>query len=192
MDPADDNRLILKRAVCQQDRDALALLHIKYYEKLKHYIAYHINFIEDAEDLAQDVFVELCRGKVPYDGNGNVKRYLYGIARNTIHRYNRRRRKSPRTISIDWTSNLGCNYDIQQPLSATEQISSQKIKRLIEDFEAQLSPKAYEAIRLRYIEGLCPKEAAQKAVCSMKAFYSRLERAMQRLRKIKRQTGQAD
>jgi len=190
MDAADDKRLVLKRAVHQQDREALALLHIQYYAEVKHYITYHIDFIEDAEDLAQDVFVELCNNKGHYDGRTNAQAYLFGIARNIIHRYYRRKRRFPKTISIDWTTDLDVDHGIQHSPDAAGQISSQKMKELIEDLKARLSPKSYEALKLRHIEGLCPKEAAPKAECSLKAFYARLERAMKKLRKIKREIRQ--
>lgn len=190
MDSADDNRLILKQAVYQQDREALALLYDKYYAHVKHYIARRIDSNENAEDLAQDVFVELCKNKDHYDGRGDVKWYLFGIARNMIRRYHRRKRRLPRIISIDRISEFGLDCVIRQPLNQAGQILSQNLKKLIEDSKSQLPPKAYEAIKLRYINGLCPKEAAYKTECSIKAFYARLERAMKRLRKIQRQRGQ--
>jgi len=50
--------------------------------------------------------------------------------------------------------------------------------------ETELSPKAREAVRLRFVEGLSLKEAAAKAGCSIGAFYARLERALKTLREI--------
>jgi predicted DNA-binding protein (UPF0251 family) len=46
-----------------------------------------------------------------------------------------------------------------------------------------LTPKAREAVRLRFVEGLGPKEAAKKAGCSISALYKRLERAEKAIRK---------
>ena len=190
MDAADDKRLVLKRAVHQQDREALALLHIQYYDEVKHYITYHIYFIEDAEDLAQDVFVELCNSKGHYDGRTDAQAYLFGVARNIIHRYYRQKRRFPKTISTDWSTGLDVDCGIQHSPDAAGQISSQKMKELIEALKARLSPKSYEALELRHIEGLCPKEAAHKAECSLKTFYARLERAVKKLRKIRREMRQ--
>lgn len=73
--------LILKRAVYQQDRKAEEVLHAKYYPHMKRYIASRINSIADAEDLAQDVFVELCKGNGRYDGRRYVEGFLFGIAK---------------------------------------------------------------------------------------------------------------
>jgi len=190
MDAADDKRLVLKRAIHQQDREALALLHIQYYDEVRHYITYHVDFIEDAEDLAQDVFVELCNNKGHYDGRSDAQAYLFGIARNIIRRYNRRKWKFPKTISTNRSTGLDVDCGIQHSPDASGQISSQKMEELIEDLKARLSPKSYEALKLRHIEGLCPKVAAHKAECSLKAFYARLERAMKKLQKIRREIRQ--
>jgi RNA polymerase sigma factor (sigma-70 family) len=46
----------------------------------------------------------------------------------------------------------------------------------------QLSSEERQAFRLRFIEGLSPKEAAKKVGCSISAFYRRLEKAEKVLR----------
>jgi len=79
-----DEKLVLKRAICQQDRTALAFLHTKYYSRMMHYIASHVNSVQDAEDLTQDVFIELCKGNGSFNGCENAEKYLFGIARNII------------------------------------------------------------------------------------------------------------
>ncbi len=59
-----------------------------------------------------------------------------------------------------------------------------QFNRIARAMETSLPPKAREAVRLRFIEGLSLREAAAKAGCSIGAFYARLERAIKTLRKI--------
>ena len=180
-----DESLILKRAVHQQDREAVAVLHAKYYLQVKRYIASCIGSFADAEDLAQDVFVELCRSNGQYDGRGNVEGYLFGMARNTIRRYHRERTNSVETIPIDSISDVAADYDIRRRGESPGQISEQGFERAIEDVTAKLSPKARQALKLRFIDGLGTKEAAKKAGCCIDTFYKRLQRAAKTLQDIR-------
>jgi RNA polymerase sigma-70 factor (ECF subfamily) len=177
--------LILKRAVYQQDRKAVKVLHAKYYLHMKCYIASRINSIADAEDLAQDVFVELCKGNGRYDGCRNVERYLFGIARNAIRRYYRERTGLVKTIPIEPINGVGPGCDIRQNEYPERQIAAQELKKAIEDLIAQLPPKAREAVRLRFFEGLSSKEAAKRAECSIHVFGQRVCNAIKALRKLK-------
>lgn len=55
-----DDRLLLMRAVIHQDRRSIASLYLKYSPRLRFYITAYVSSDEDAEDLAQDVFLQLC------------------------------------------------------------------------------------------------------------------------------------
>lgn len=127
-----DERLILKRAVCEQNKKALTILYAKYYHQVKRYIASHVGCVEDVEDLAQDVFVELSKGKGHYDGRGSAIGYLLGIVKNIIHRYYRRKTHSVRTIPIVSIDKVGHSYHNQQCLDPVRQISAQELKTAID------------------------------------------------------------
>lgn len=55
----------------------MAVLHAKYYPHVKHYVACRVNGIADLEDLAQDVFVQICKEDKRY-GEATIfpRRYL--------------------------------------------------------------------------------------------------------------------
>ena len=180
-------RILLKRAIYQRDKKAVEVLHTRHYQSILGFIADQVDFSVDAEDLAQNVFVELCKGNGCYDGRGNVKEYLFGIARNAIHRYHRERTNSIRTVPIDSIDDIGPSYDIQQQQDPVHQVSAQQLKEAIKDALAKLPPKARETIRLRFIEGLSSKEAAKRAGCSVNAFYKRLHDAVKALKELKSQ-----
>lgn len=180
-----EENILLKRAIYRQDRNALEILHARHYQSILRYIAARVDSGADAEDLAQDVFVELCKGNGYYDGRGNTQEYLFGIARNTIRRYLRSRRNSIRTISIDSIADAGSGCDIQQHQDPVSQISERQFKKAIQYMIAKLPPKAQEAIKLRFINGLGSVEAAEKAMCSGNTFRQRLHVAIKTLRKLR-------
>jgi RNA polymerase sigma-70 factor (ECF subfamily) len=181
-----DERLILRRIVYQQDKKALAILYIKYYPQVKRYITSHVGRVEDAEDLAQEVFIELLKGKGHYNGHGSVKRYLIGMANKFIFHYHERKKRSMKTIPILSIDKIKHVYDNQQSIDPIRKISAKELKKVMEDTTAKLPPKAREAIRLRYYNSLSLKKSAEKANCSVHTFSQRVVDAKKNLRKHKK------
>jgi RNA polymerase sigma-70 factor (ECF subfamily) len=184
--------ILLKRAIYQRDKKAIEVLYSRYYQSILRYIASRVGYGVDIEDLAQDVFIELCKSNGRYDGRGNVERYLFGIARNVIRRYHRERTNSIRTVPIDSIDDIGPSYDIQQQQDLVRQVSAEQLKKAIKDVLAQLPPKAQEAIQLRFFECLNSKEAAKKAGCFAVTFRYRLHMAVKALRKLERVWGESN
>jgi len=168
---------ILERAVSHRDRDAAAILYAKYFVHIKHYIASHIGPVPDVEDLAEEVFVQLCKGTADYHGRGNVEAYLHGIARNVIRRYLGRKAHTIRTIPIDLIEQSAVLSKIEPFPGEAGMLSGRELKKMVRDLKALLPPKAYEAVKVRLVEGLSPKQAARKLGCSVAALRKRLQRA---------------
>lgn len=153
----------------------------KHYPQIKHYIASRINSVADAEDLTQDVFVEFYRS----NDYQNPETYLFGIARNTIHRYHRKKANSLETIPLEFINKVTASYQIRKIQDSLRQILPKERKRIIQHVLGLLPPKAQEAVRLRFVEGLAPKEAAQKARCPVHTFCQRLHDAKNTIQKLK-------
>ncbi|OHB79640.1 MAG: hypothetical protein A2Z25_00500 [Planctomycetes bacterium RBG_16_55_9] len=181
-----DDTLLLMRAACHQDKRALVTLYLKYAPHVKSYIASHISSVADTEDLVQEVFLHVFQGKGHYDSNKGVKPYILGIARNMIRRYRLRMETAHRLMPADSMDDLSLNHHIRERLDPGARIGVDHFKRIVRAMETGLPPKARDAVRLRFIEGLSVKEAAKKAGYSVGAFYARLERAIKALREISR------
>jgi len=177
-------RILLKRAIYEKDREALGRLHSIYYSRIKHYIVSRINSTSKAEDLSQNVFLELCKGNSRYDGQRDPEAYLFGMARNLISHYHRNKRKYLQTVRLEAARNFAISYDVQRYRLP----SSKQLRKDLDEAIKQLPPKAKNAIRARLIEGLSPKDAAQKAGCSIQAFYKRFDAALKALETM-RETG---
>lgn len=176
--------ILLRRAIHDKDREALGRLNILYYPRIKRYIASRVNLTEDAEDLAQRVFLELCMGTSHYDGQRDAEAYLFGVARNIIGHYYRNKKEQPQTVQIDSVCDIVADCDVQQH----RPVSLQELKEFLEDVTGRLPPKAREAARLRLGEGLTTKKAAEKCGCSTEAFYKRFHAALKTL-EVMRETG---
>lgn len=177
-----DERAVLERAVYDQDRNAVAILYAKYHWHIRHYIASHIGPVPDVEDLAQEVFVEICEGTPRYDGRRNVEAYLHGIARRVTRSYLWREAHTIRTIPVGLADELDVLRKSRPPRGEVGMLSEEEFNRVIQDSQALLPSKACEAVKVRFVEGLSAKQAAQKLGCSVDAFRKRLQRAVRTLR----------
>jgi len=169
------NRILRKPAM--REEKALVAFYDEYYPQIKRYIASRINSSTDADDLAQDVFLEFCRSSRCQ----NAEAYLFGIVRKTILTYHRKRKKSVKIIPVDSIDD-GEIPGIEQNQDPTNQISQKELEKLLEDAVEQLPPKAREAVKLRLVEGLEPEAAAKRAGCHVDTFYRRFYEGLKALR----------
>ncbi|UCG49942.1 MAG: sigma-70 family RNA polymerase sigma factor [Phycisphaerales bacterium] len=171
------------------DRKALEALHARHYHATLKYVAARVGYGAHAEDITQDVFVEICRGTSKYNGSTNVQRYLHGVAKNLVRKYRLNRTNSVKIIDPGLLEKLATTTGDNLLSTKVGRMSASQLRALIEERVAQLPPKAREAIKLRFIEGLKSPEAAKKAGCSVKTFYDRVGYGIRAFRKL---NGQSD
>lgn len=87
------DRILLRRAIHDKDREALGRLYTKYYRRIIHFVVSCIDSVEDAEDLTQSVFLGLCKSNDDYKEYRNTEAYLFGIASNLVGQYHRNKAK---------------------------------------------------------------------------------------------------
>jgi RNA polymerase sigma-70 factor (ECF subfamily) len=175
--------VLLKRAILQKDRKALSLLYTRYCAPLKRYIASRVHSSDQAEDLAQKVFVELyTRDHKPHHGWHNAEAYLFGIARNLIREHHRSTKKGPKPLDAPTIEAIAARcHPIHQAAAPGESDDTQD---LILKALSSLTPNARQALKLAIIDDLPPDQAARKARCSVVAFYQRLSRARKALAQL--------
>jgi len=146
----------------------------QYYPGIKRYIASRISNLDDAEDLAQSVFLEFYQSN--HNGE-NPEPYLFGIARNLIAAYYHQKNKQQA---------FPLNSKIADDIAFSEYAGSSRTRALIEEIENAvfgLPPKPREAVELRMMEDLSYTEAALKANCSVDVFYERFYGGVKILKK---------
>ncbi len=133
-----------------------------------------LNYLHDresAEEVAQDVFLQLYRQRERLDGPGHVTAWLRRVSCHRAIDYARSHRHEPR-VSIE---------DIGEPASVTTQddpMLREKLRKLI----LSLSEKARLVMILRYQEDLDPEEIARELEMPVPTVKSHLQRSLALLR----------
>jgi RNA polymerase sigma factor (sigma-70 family) len=157
---------------------SLAALYDEFYPQIRRYIASRTNSSADADDLAQDVFLEFYKSNRHKDAEA----YLFGIARKTVLANHRKRKKSPKIIPVDSIDGIWGTQAAEQSRDPTSEMLQEDLKKMLEAAMEKLPPKALEAVKLRLVQGLAPEAAAKAAGCPIDTFYRRLYEGLKVLR----------
>jgi len=151
------------------------------YQGMVFSIACH--FLNDraaAEDIAQDVFLQLFRTLSRLESEAHVKAWLCKVTGHRCIDCLRRRRDD---LALD---------EIPEPASADQlgdPVLAGRLRRLV----ASLPPRARLVVVLRYQEDFDPEEIARMLGWRLNAVKSLLQRSLKMLNeKLKRTSGEAD
>lgn len=135
------------------DRAAGSALIDRHLGRLRAFFAARCGSGSDADDLAQEVFLAVCRGIGAYDQQLPFTGWLYGIARRKLADFWRRHRPTEAIQLTDEPLELRSPADIQQESENADEAWREVFARLP---EAQAS-----ALWLRVQEGLSVEEIAR-------------------------------
>ena len=176
----DDRSLMLR--VKKGDQAAFRMIVEKYHNSIMNLCHRFIGNQEDAEEIAQDVFIRLLRYADSYEPKAKLTTYLYRIAVNlSINRI--RDNKWKRYIpweSANVHSRMPDNTNCDTPDRLLEQKEKSEAIRSIID---SLPASQRKAVILKRFEGLSYAEIADVMNTSVSAVESLLFRAKQTLRK---------
>jgi len=182
-----DEQLMLRYQ--QGEHRAFELLYTRHKGALYRYFLRHCGSAAAAEELFQDVWVNLIRSRERYQVRAKFTTYLYRMAHNRLVDHYRRHSRNP-GVSFDDHSNPTIeNFaapDREQPEQRlVHNRTIDKLKQLI----AALPPAQREAFLLREEGGLSLDEIAEVTDVGREAAKSRLRYAVARLRKGLVETG---
>jgi RNA polymerase sigma-70 factor, ECF subfamily len=186
MSPAATKRSnfdLVKRAQ-QGDADAFATLFHTHKMRVYSLCLRMTNNAAEAEDLAQDAFLQVFRKLATFRGDSALSTWLYRIAVNTVLMHFRR--KSPCKVSLDEVRNDSNgeksvrreygNRDGRLETSVTRVALARAIAEL---------PEGYRAIFLLHeVEGYQHREIAKMLGCSVGTSKSQLHKAKLRIREL--------
>jgi len=135
-------------------------------------LAHH--FLRDrgvAEELAQDVFLELYRHLGEMQSPEHVIFWLRRVTANRCISESRRRQRRPEVPLEDAP-------EPEAPVSAADPIADEQLRRLV----ASLPEKFRMVVLLRYQEDLDPEDIARVLDVSVNTVKSQLQRALTMLR----------
>jgi len=175
----DDNQLMLR--VQQGDEDAFRRIVEAHQKPILNLCFRFVGNQQDAEEVAQDVFIHLYRSAATYRPTARLSTYLYRIAVNlSLNRIRDRKRK--RLFSLDALKSdrrLEPTHPDGAPDLILERMELQaQIRKALDS----LPESQRTAVVLKRFEGLSYEEIADVMRCSVSAVESLLHRAKVGLR----------
>jgi RNA polymerase sigma-70 factor (ECF subfamily) len=132
----------------------------------------------EADDLAQETFLEALRSLKRFSGNSRIETWLYAILINQHRRRLRTRLRSERRV-LRWVHWVWRRPEDARPEEALE---LEEWRESVWRHVAQLPEPQRHAIVLRYSEELSYEEIAQALGCPVGTVKSRLHHALASLR----------
>src|SRR6266568_4531426 len=156
------------------DVDAFEALYRTYWQRLYAFAFRYVRSKEDAEEVVQDVFFRIWRGRADWVPAGAVRNYLYLAVRNAA-----RDRLERAAVARRWGGRVGqlaAAVEIQSELEAAELVAA------VERALAELPPKRALVCRLRLIDGLSYAQIADRLGIGEKTVETQLARGLKFLR----------
>lgn len=136
---------------------------------------------EDAEEVAQEVFLTLYRKLRGFEGRSSLKTWIYRITVNTAINFAKRAaRMKDKTVGYDET-----NEPADAHSEAQERTEGEYAGKVVDRLLQMLSEEQRACIVLRNVEGLSYEEIAGALGININAVRSRLKRARERLLAVK-------
>jgi len=197
-EPSDPDAALMLR-VKRGDRTAFATLVDKYKQPVMNFIYRSLRDETEAEDLAQNVFLQVYKSRDRYERTAKFSTWLFTIARNLCLNEIRRRSRHP-AESLEEThaeheDQPQRQYEDKRVALPTEDLLQGELARKIEEALATLPENQRTAILLCRQDELSYEEIAEILGCSLSATKSLIHRGRETLKeKLKPylQTGEWD
>jgi len=170
MDPA--SRALT--GVARGDEDAFRELYDLLAPKIMAFALHLLRAREDAEEVVQDTFVQLCRHAHRFDPRlGEAAPYAYAVARNLIRSRWRARGARPDVVDLD--PDLGMADTVPEDRHRDDRIMAAQAL-------AALDPLDRALVDAAFFSGLSHVEVASRFGMPLGTVKSRLRRALARLK----------
>ncbi len=182
--PQDDRQLIydyLKKG----DEKSLEILIQRYLKPVYGFAYRYVGNVQEAEDIAQDVFVKVWKNLKKFKQEKNFKTWVFTIAKNTAFDF--LRKKKAITFSElgneESESNILKKF-IDPSLLPDELLEQKGIREIFVKAVGKLFPKYRKVLLLRHEENLTFREIAETLDEPLNTVKSRHRRAVIALKKL--------
>ncbi|MDD7886927.1 RNA polymerase sigma factor [Flavivirga sp. 57AJ16] len=158
------------------DRTALQQLFDQYYHPLCIYLLQYTKKMDEAEDIVQNIFLNLWERRTTLNIKRSLKSYLYSYAYNEFIEATRKDKRD--TLLIDRLTYEALQPKIEQSYQQKETIMD-KLSSSIDS----LPPRCKEILLLSKMEGYDYKSIADKLEISVKTVEAQMQIAFKRIRK---------
>ena len=172
-----DNSIATKtlEALRNGDQKAFKAVFVAYYNKTKAFIYGYIKSEADAEELAEDMFVNLWINRHMIDLSRSFDSYLHTIARNNALNFLKHKQVQDKYLNEmpDW----GSHY------SSEEDYIAKELGLLVEDIVNKMPEQRKQIYLLSRNEGLNNGEIAERLNTTKRNVESQLSLALKEIRK---------
>ena len=172
--------------VKQGDSDAFSQLVEKYKKPVMNLVYRMIRDLAEAEDIAQNVFVQVYKSAERYQVSSKFSTWLFTIARNLCLNEIRRRTRHPAdsmdASHPDQEDQPLQQYEDKKAVSAPDRLLQGELEAKIEQAVAELPENQRLAILMCRQDELSYEEIAQVLGCSLSATKSLIHRGRETLK----------
>lgn len=165
-------------------------LMLRYQGRLLTILAHLVGDRDQAEDLAQEVFLRVYRSRKSYVPGAKFSTWLYTIANNVASNALRRRfRRREISLKVQQSGPMG-HSPMEQAISApsgampTRQLDKAEVQDVVRVALESLSERQRMAVLLNKFEGMCYADIAETMEMTPQAIKSLLSRARVNLRDV--------
>jgi len=171
----DDDTLMA--GVARGEETAFRLLVLRWERDIIIFLSHMLGSLEEAEDLAQETFVQVFKKAGGYRAEGKFKSWILRVAGN-LARSRLRRRKILRWVSFD-----SAVHDVaDRGQGKVDRMVKDESAQLVRDAVAKLPDRQREALVLHRFQGMKYKEIAEVMGTTVPGIESLIQRAMANLR----------
>lgn len=164
------------------DRSAFAILYEQYRPRLFRYFAKLLRDAAQADELSNEVLLDVWRGAKTYQGRSSPSTWIFGIAH---HKAVDQLRKTTEQAGTDELI-----VSIEDPAPGpTQELQADELARVIKDRISMLSSEHREVLALTYYQGFSVEETADILACPVNTVKTRMFYARQRLKDLLRAAG---
>lgn len=162
-------------------QEAFKALFLSYFPRLKRFIQSILQNENEAEDIAQDIFVSLWLKRGQMENVVNFNAYLFRIALNSAYRHIERQFLFENYLT---TQQQVSNDDLHAKESIEARLFAEETEKLIADAIEQLPPQRRKIYKMSREEGLSNDEIALRLGISKRTVENHLSKVLAEIRKV--------
>jgi RNA polymerase sigma factor (sigma-70 family) len=182
----DGHREVLHR-IASGEREALRLLYDTFKTRVFNTALSYVREASDAEEVTQDVFVDIWKGAAKFGGASQVSTWIYRITVNRsldVLRHRRRKKRTATILRLFNPQSGKLEHDASDFIHPGIELERQEEAKYLFAAIDELPDKQKTAFVLSIIEDLPQKEVADIMGLTVGAVESLLQRAKGNLRKV--------